>query len=71
MCAECHAIDRSRPSPNLKATPFGTVADTPGMTATALAVWLRTPHPTMPNLIVADGDLGDIIAYVLSLQTPR
>jgi hypothetical protein len=31
-------------------------------------VWLQTPHPTMPNLIVDAQDREDVIAYILSLQ---
>ncbi|MEQ1611663.1 MAG: hypothetical protein ABL904_02840, partial [Hyphomicrobiaceae bacterium] len=51
ICAECHAVLGSEEaSPVARATPFKTVANTPGMTGTAIAVWLRTPHPTMPNL---------------------
>jgi len=71
-CAQCHAImpDGSA-SPNDRAPPFVRIADTPGMTATALAVFLRTPHPTMPNIVVGRDDLADIIAFILSQRTPR
>jgi hypothetical protein len=47
---------------------FETIAKTPGMTAIALTAALRTPHRTMPNVIVADDDLRNVVAYVLSLQ---
>src|SRR6056297_2161408 len=58
-CASCHAVEADKlNSPVAEATPFQIIADTPGMTRTALAVFLRTPHPTMPNLIV-DGDDTD------------
>jgi mono/diheme cytochrome c family protein len=69
VCAECHAVLPSETiSPNAKAPTFKTVANTPGMTATALAVWFRTSHPTMPNLIINPEDMDDVIAYVLSLR---
>jgi hypothetical protein len=48
VCAQCHTITGARPSPEATAPPFEVVANTPGMTATALAVWLTTSHPTMP-----------------------
>jgi hypothetical protein len=32
------------------------------------ARFLRTSHPTMPNLILSDTDRGDLIAYILSLR---
>jgi len=72
VCAECHAVLQAQDvSPVPRATPFRVVANTPGMTGTALAVWLRTPHPTMPNLIIEERDRDDVIAYVLSLREKK
>jgi mono/diheme cytochrome c family protein len=68
-CAGCHAIllqDLESPHPDSPA--FKTVADTPGITRTALSVFLQTPHPTMPNLIVEGEDADNLIAYILSLK---
>jgi len=68
-CAGCHAVlyeDANSPVPD--APPFKTVADTPGITRTALSVFLQSPHPTMPNLIVAGEDADNLIAYILSLK---
>ena len=54
-CAECHAVEGARAvSPDIKAPNFNAIADSPGMTARALVVWLQSPHhSTMPNLINA------------------
>ncbi len=68
VCAKCHAIDQTGISPELTAPPFKDVANTPGMTETALTVWLRTSHPTMPNIIVEPADMDNVIAYILSLK---
>ena len=69
VCAECHFIERAgTPSPNTAAPPFAAVANTPGMTDVALAVFLYTPHPTMPNLVIPTPDARDIIAYILTLK---
>jgi len=38
------------------------------MTAVALTVALRTAHRTMPNIIVKNTELVDLVAYVLSLK---
>jgi hypothetical protein len=38
------------------------------MTVTALTVWSRTTHPTMPNLVIEPTDMDDLIAYILSLR---
>lgn len=72
VCAECHAVLGSQDaSPVARATPFKVVANTPGMTGTAIAVWLRTPHPTMPNLIVARADLENLVAFMLDLRDKK
>lgn len=68
-CAGCHAIlYEETESPNPDAPAFKTVADTPGITRTALSVFLQTPHPTMPNLIVGGEDADNLIGYILSLK---
>jgi hypothetical protein len=54
--------------PVLKGPRFDDVADTPGMTATALFAWMRTSHPTMPNIILEPDDLRNVVAYILSLK---
>jgi len=69
ICAECHAVQAGqRMSPNGQAPTFETVAKTPGMTAIALTAILRTSHRTMPNIILADDDLRNVIAYIMTLK---
>jgi mono/diheme cytochrome c family protein len=68
VCAKCHAIDRTELSPEPTAPPFKDVANTPGMTATALAVWLTTSHPTMPNIVLDPQELDNVIAFIVSLK---
>jgi mono/diheme cytochrome c family protein len=68
-CSQCHAVGRNdRYSPNRYAPSFRKVAQTPGMTATALHVWFQTPHPSMPDLILRDADKENVFAYILSLK---
>ena len=68
-CAECHDIRRGGfGSKNPLATPFQAIANTKGMTATALTVFFRTPHKVMPNLIIKGDDAANVIAYILSLK---
>lgn len=68
-CAGCHAIlGEETVSPNPDSPAFKAVANTPGITRTALSVFLQSPHPTMPNLIVAGEDADNLIAYILSLK---
>ena len=69
VCAACHNISgSSAPSPNSKAPSFKYVANLPGASLAALTVWSRTPHSSMPNLIVEPNDMDDVIAYILSLK---
>jgi hypothetical protein len=69
ICADCHHVLRSDgQSPNRLAPTFSKIANTPGMSVTALTVWSRTVHPTMPNLVIDPNDMDDLIAYILSLR---
>jgi len=69
VCAKCHGVlANEQLSPLLQAPTFQAAADTPGMSATALAVWLQSSHPTMPNIVLAPKDRDDIIAYIVSLK---
>ena len=68
-CASCHGVlstDLSSPRPNT--ITFKAVANAPGMTGTAINVFLLTPHRSMPNLIIEPRDRTDVIAYIVSLQ---
>ena len=69
VCAECHAVENDDEfSPMFPAPTFKTIAETPGMTATALSVALRTPHREMPDLILKSEEIGHLTAYILGLK---
>jgi mono/diheme cytochrome c family protein len=69
ICSSCHnVLSTDAASPNKRAPPFKKIANTPGMSFTALTVWSRTAHPTMPNLVIEPNDMDDLIAYILSLR---
>jgi len=71
-CAECHGIlAADQTSPRRGVATFKKIAETPGMTGTAIAVWLQTSHPTMPNFLISPEDRADIVAYILSLRDQR
>jgi mono/diheme cytochrome c family protein len=68
ICSECHAVRPAEIVSPLSAAPsFERIASVSGMTATALKVALRTSHKTMPNLILSETELNDVIAHILSL----
>lgn len=68
-CASCHAIAAEDASPHPDAPAFKALANRPDMSRTALAVLLRTPHRTMPNLIVAPDEVDDLAAYLATLRS--
>ena len=68
-CASCHGVlATDLVSPRPSTATFRTIANTPGMTGTAIAVWLQTPHKSMPNLIIEPQDRNNVIAYIVSLR---
>ena len=70
ICADCHAVERGeKESPYLDLPTFQAVADSPGITERALAVWLQNPHPNMPNFILPQADMDNVIAYIMSLKS--
>jgi mono/diheme cytochrome c family protein len=69
VCARCHAVEKgASASPAAGAPSFEDIANTPGMTATALSAALHTSHSTMPNLVLTGDEAGNVIAYILSLK---
>ena len=67
-CAGCHGVDANQRSRNQAAPSFPDIAASPGLTATAIRVWLQSPHATMPNIKLSDEDKDNVIAYLLSLK---
>jgi mono/diheme cytochrome c family protein len=72
-CAGCHGVNNRQPDrpPTMGIATFEEIANAPGMSALALAVWFQSPHKDMPNLILAPPDRDDVIAYIVSLKQPK
>jgi mono/diheme cytochrome c family protein len=69
VCSQCHATVAGQVrSPNPRAPRFPDLANTPGMTSTALLVALTTPHAGMPMFTLTGEQRDDVIAYILSLH---
>jgi len=69
-CKSCHMVE---PEPRLPsrieiAPPFRDIADSPGITATSLKVFLTSSHTKMPHSILTPGEIADVAAYILSLR---
>jgi mono/diheme cytochrome c family protein len=70
VCATCHAVEQGEEeSPLYQAPTFQSVADTPGMTEMALTVWLQSSHPTMPNIVLSQDEIRNVVAYIRSLKS--
>ena len=68
-CAECHAIEgKNAISPNPDAPSFYAVSAMPSTTRMSLEVWMKSTHPTMPNLILSAEEIDNVVAYILSLN---
>jgi mono/diheme cytochrome c family protein len=69
-CARCHAIDKVSPSPLSVAPPFRDLHRRypVDVLAEALAEGIRTGHPSMPEFRLDPGQIGDVIAYLKSLE---
>jgi cytochrome c len=67
-CKECHAIE-AKPTRQATAAPdFADIASQPSTTALSLKVFLRTNHPSMPNVVIAPDQADDLVNYILSLK---
>jgi len=67
-CKTCHAIETvgsvaPRPGPD-----FVEVANMPSTTELALKVFLRTSHPSMPNIVLTPEQTENLVTYILSLK---
>ena len=69
-CDQCHAIDRISASPMKIAPPFRTLHLRYPIEnlAEALAEGIVTGHPTMPEFKLDPGQIGDVIAYLKTLE---
>jgi mono/diheme cytochrome c family protein len=69
-CNACHVVEAEQQEPRriVIGPAFRDIANTRGMTAMALRVFLTTSHPKMPNLILTREEIADVSAYILSLR---
>ncbi len=69
-CARCHAIDKVSDSPLKIAPPFRTLHLKYPVESLeeALGEGIVTGHPTMPEFQLDPGEVGDVIAYLKTLE---
>lgn len=68
-CSGCHAVEARPAAPMTDATPsFAAIAAMASTTGMSLSVFLRSPHPPMPDLALTERQIADISAYILGLR---
>jgi mono/diheme cytochrome c family protein len=69
-CASCHSIDRITASPLAIAPPFRDLHKKYPIEdlAEAFAEGISTGHPTMPQFRLDPGQIGDLLAFMKSLE---
>ena len=69
-CAKCHSIDKVSASPLKIAPPFRTLHKRYPVEALgeALAEGIQTGHPTMPEFQLEPDQIGDLLAYLKTLE---
>ena len=69
-CSHCHSIDKVSKSPLVIAPPFRALHERYPVESLqeSLAEGIITGHPSMPEFRLDPGQVGDVIAYLKSLE---
>jgi mono/diheme cytochrome c family protein len=67
-CKTCHAIGSDASGAPHPGPDFVKVANMPSTTELALKVFLRTSHPSMPNIVLTPEQTDNLVTYILSLK---
>jgi len=67
-CKQCHAIGKTTARAATAAMAFTEIASQPSTTALSLKVFLRTSHPSMPNIVIGPDESDDLVNYILTLK---
>jgi mono/diheme cytochrome c family protein len=63
-CATCHIVASDQQRGTTQAPPFSAVASNPDFNERALAFFLLTPHPRMPDMNLTRNEAADLAAYI-------
>jgi mono/diheme cytochrome c family protein len=69
VCIACHQSGAASPplDPKSAAPSFVDISRMPSTNELAIKVFLRSSHPTMPNIILSPEEIDSVAAYILSL----
>lgn len=75
FCADCHDVtdksaapSKSIVDPGARGPTFRDIAQKPVMTKLAIRVFMRSTHPSMPDIILSDGEIDALADYIISLR---
>ena len=63
-CAACHVVASDQRQGTTQAAPFSAMANTPGLDAAKLALYLLLPHPKMPDMSLSRSEAADLADYI-------
>ena len=63
-CAACHIVASDQRQGSTQAAPFSAMANTPGLDAAKLALYLLLPHPKMPDMSLSRSEAADLADYI-------
>ena len=63
-CATCHVVAADQQRGTTQSPPFSAIANKPGFNEGALAYFLLTPHPRMPDMNLSRSEAADLAAYI-------
>ena len=71
VCSTCHQISAASPNPGQSsgAPSFVDISQMPSASELSIKVFLRTPHPSMPNFILSPEEIDSVAAYILKSRT--
>jgi mono/diheme cytochrome c family protein len=67
-CASCHLVSPDQSKASVDVAPFADVAK--NKTNAQIADFLTEPHPKMPDMHLSRDEIGDLVAYIRSLNPP-
>lgn len=70
-CAQCHGVRPNQSSADQNAPSFSAIAAEPSATEYSLRIFLRVPHPTMPNFVIKPDDIDEIVDYIMSMKPQK
>lgn len=63
-CTGCHLVATDQKAATTDAPPFASIARRPDFDPAKIELFLRDPHPKMPNMTLSRAEAADIAAYI-------